>query len=220
MKKLMVVVMIFVVITFFIIGKKHEIKNKKTETMSLNAINEYRGMFISYLELEEYVMGKDDNTSKQNIVTILNNMKENNFNMVILHVRPFADSIYKTSIFPYSKYVLNENNEYPNYDVLDFVIKESHKRNIELHAWVNPYRISFDVDTAKIKEDSIIYKYLNTNHIKTINDKGIFYNPASSEVRKLIVTGVEEIVNNYNIDGIHLDDYFYPGKEFNDVITD
>ena len=208
MKKLIVVVMIFVVITFFIIGKKQE--NNNEEKVSLNTIDEYRGVFISYLELEEYIMGQDEDTSKENIIKVLNNMKDNNFNMAILHVRPFSDAIYKTSIFPYSKYILNEKGQYQNYDVLKFFIEESHKRNIELHAWINPYRISFDTDTTKIKEDNIVYKYLNTNHIKIINDKGIFYNPASNDIRKLIVQGVEEIVKNYDVDGIHFDDYFYP----------
>jgi len=214
MKKLMVAVIIFVVITFFVIGNKQEANNKTEENISLNTIDEYRAMFVSYLELEEYIMGQDDNTSRENIITILNNMNENNFNMIILHVRPFSDSIYKNSIFPYSQYVLNDKNEYPSYDVLDFFIQESHKRNIEIHAWINPYRISFDTDVSKIKEDHIIYKYVNTSHIQVIDNKGIFYNPASSEARKLIVNGVEEIVLNYDIDGIHFDDYFYPDNTF------
>jgi len=207
MKKLIVVVMIFVVITFFIIGKKQE---KKDEPVVNNPPNEYRAIFISYLELENYIKGQDNNSSKNNIIEILNNMKENKFNMAILHVRPFSDAIYESKIYPYSSYVSTNEGEDPGYDILKFFIEEAHLRNIEVHAWINPYRIRNTTNIDDITEINPAYKYLNTNHVKIIEDKGIFYNPASDEIRELIIKGVEEIVINYDIDGIHFDDYFYP----------
>lgn len=208
MKKLIVVVMIFVVITFFVIGNKKD--KEELEQLSTNTTDEKRAVFVSYLELETHIKGFDEENSKNNIMEILDNMKENNFNMIILHVRPFSDAIYKSNIYLYSDYILNDKGKVPSYDVLSFFIDESHKRNIELHAWINPYRISNNTNINVINDFHPAYKFLGTNHIKTIPNKGIFYNPASSEVRELIISGVEEIVKNYNIDGIHFDDYFYP----------
>jgi len=210
MKQLIVVVMIFVVITFFIITKKQENKEQEKIPVSLNSNDELRGVFISYLELEEYIKDKDNNTSKRNVITILDNMKNNNFNMAILHVRPFSDAIYKSNIYPYSRYVSTGEGIDPGYDILQFFIEESHKRDIEVHAWINPYRIRNTTNLEDVSESNPAYKYLNTNHVKIIEEKGVFYNPASSEIRELIISGIEEIVTNYDVDGVHFDDYFYP----------
>ena len=209
MKKLIVVMIIFVVITFFVIENKANDK-KETNVVSFNLKDEKRVVFISYIELGEYIRGKDNNTSKNNINKMLDNIKEDNFNMVILHVRPFSDAIYESSIFPYSRYVADKEGDNPGYDILKYFLGEAHKRKIEVHAWINPYRVRNTTDTSDISKDNPAYKYLNTNHVKIIENKGIFYNPASSEVTKLIVDGIVEIVKNYNVDGIHFDDYFYP----------
>lgn len=209
MKKLIVVMIIFVVITFFVIENKANDK-KETNVVSFNLNDEKRAVFISYIELGEYIRGKDNNTSKNNINKMLDNIKEDNFNMVILHVRPFSDAIYESSIFPYSRYVADKEGDNPGYDILKYFLGEAHKRKIEVHAWINPYRVRNTTDTSDISKDNPAYKYLNTNHVKIIENKGIFYNPASSEVTKLIVDGIVEIIKNYDVDGIHFDDYFYP----------
>lgn len=209
MKKLIVVMIIFVVITFFVIENKANDK-KETNVVSFNLKDEKRAVFISYIELGEYIRGKDNNTSKNNINKMLDNIKEDNFNMVILHVRPFSDAIYESSIFPYSRYVADKEGDNPGYDILKYFLGEAHKRKIEVHAWINPYRVRNTTDTSDISKDNPAYKYLNTNHVKIIENKGIFYNPASSEVTKLIVDGIVEIIKNYDVDGIHFDDYFYP----------
>ena len=120
MKKLVIVVMIFIVITFFIIGRKLEQKKEQYVPVILTGDEERRAIFISYLELEEYIKDKDNNTSKENIINILDNMKNNNFNMVILHVRPFSDAIYESNIYPYSSYISTGEGVDPGYDVLEF----------------------------------------------------------------------------------------------------
>jgi len=208
MKKLILVVITFVVITFFIIGYKQELN--KSLPVSFNSDEEYRAIFISYLELDKYIKDKDNDTSKANIVKMLDNMKKESFNMAILHVRPFSDAIYKSSIYPYSSYVSTGEGIDPGYDVLSFFIEEAHERKIEVHAWINPYRIRNSTDTTDISVTNPAYKYLGTNNVKVIEGKGIFYNPASTTVQDLIVSGVEEIVKKYDVDGIHFDDYFYP----------
>lgn len=208
MKKLILVVITFVVITFFIISYKQELNIN--ESAFLNKEEEYRAIFISYLEFDKYIKDLDNDTSKANIIKMIDNMDKNNFNMAILHVRPFSDAIYKSSIYPYSRYASTNEGVDPGYDILSFFIEEAHKKDIEVHAWINPYRIRNTTNIKDISTSNPAYKYLGTNHVKVIEGKGIYYNPASIEIQDLIVSGVEEIVKNYAVDGIHFDDYFYP----------
>lgn len=215
MKKFILLVVIFVIATFFIIGKKQEEQQQEEQLQEESAFleqDERRAIFISYLELNEYIKNKNTTTSKKNINFILKNMKDNNFNMAILHVRPFSDAIYTSEIFPTSKTILNDQGIAPDYDILSYFIEQAHQQDIEVHAWINPYRVSNETDINDITEDNPAYKYINTNHLKVIENKGIFYNPASDEVKTLIIKGVKELVENYDIDGVHFDDYFYPDK--------
>mgnify|MGYP004562805105 CR=1 FL=1 len=209
MKKLIVVMIIFVVITFFIIENKKE-SSKDDATLSYNLKDEKRAIFISYIELQEYLKEKDIEEGENAIKEMVNNLYNDNFNMIILHVRPFSDAVYKSSIFPYSKAISKVEGKDPGYDVLEVFINEAHKKNMQLHAWVNPYRIRNTTDTSDISKDNPAYKYLDTNNVKVIENKGIFYNPASDVVTELIIDGIKEIISNYNVDGIHFDDYFYP----------
>lgn len=203
MKKSLIIIVICLSM-FFIYNKE----NKKEVRTENDTKEEKRAIFISYIELQKYIKNNNSQTSKENINKMINNISNSNFNMIILQVRSFSDAIYKSSYFPYGKMILNNENKIPDYDILDYFIKKSHQKNIELHAWINPYRISNDNDVTKLDNEKVI-NWLNTNNIAVTN-KGIYYNPASSEVEELIVKGVEEIIKNYNIDGIHLDDYFYP----------
>ncbi len=209
MKKiiLIAVVLVFIFLTFMIIEakatKKQNIYNKNSET---------RAVYFSYIEFNSYIKGKNSQESKNNIKIILDNIKNMNLNTVIVHVRPFADSIYKSEYYPISDTILNNNNEVPDYDILDFFITEAHSRDLKIEAWINPFRISNDTKLENISVDSIYYKFINTNDVMIIDDKGIYLNPASVEVRNLIIDGIKEIVEKYDVDGIHFDDYFYPNK--------
>ena len=184
---------------------------------SKEEITEKRAVFISYIELGNYVRGKDEET----INDMLDNIKNFGFNMVILQVRSFSDAIYPSSIFPSSRSVVNKEGDKLPFDILDYFIKESHKRNLELHAWINPYRISNTTDVSIISKENPAYNMLDTTNVEIIYDKGIYYNPASSKVESLILEGIEEIIEEYDVDGIHFDDYFYPAsltideKEYN-----
>lgn len=207
MKKYLVIIIIFFSI-FFIYNNTNKKEIKKENIDKNKKIEEKQAIFISYIELQKYIGNKDSKTSMDNIDKIINNLDDSNFNMIILQVRSFADAIYKSKYYPYSKGILNNKGSIPDYDILKYFIEKSHNKNIEVHAWINPYRIRNDNDTEKLDKDSIIYKWLNTNNVN-ISDKGIFFNPASSEVQKLITDGIEELIDNYKIDGIHFDDYFY-----------
>lgn len=203
-----IMVSIFFILTFFVIGMKNP--NEKESTKDL-VDDEIRAVYVSYIELNSHIKNNDEFTSKKNINKILDNIKDLGFNTVILHVRPFADSIYKSKYFPISETILNDMGSIPDYDVLEYFISEAHRRGLSLEAWVNPFRISNVSDLSKVPVDSPYYKFVNSGDAKIL-DNGIYLNPASLDVQELIITGIKEIVANYDVDGIHYDDYFYPDK--------
>lgn len=197
MKKfLFIIVVMFIIATFFIIGNK-----KSNFNSSSDKSLEYKAIFFSYIEINKYI--KNNNSAKKNIDLVIDNLSNDGFNLILLHVRSFSDSIYNSNIFP--------NYLNLDFDVLDYFIEKAHDKNIDVHAWINPYRISSDKNFV-IEEDHPAYSFLNTTNIKIL-DNGVYYNPASLDVTNLIVSGVEEIVSNYNVDGIIFDDYFYPSKD-------
>lgn len=201
MKKIYIIAVI--VITAFCMSKLYNMKTKSNPVES-------RGIFISYIECLNHLKNKSEIETKSEINNIIDNVKKYHFNRIYLQVRPFSDSIYNSEIFPSSYTIVSNQGDKPSIDVLAYFISQAKKNNIELYAWINPYRISNDTDTTKLSNTNPAYKWLNTNNVKIIKDKGIFYNPSSEEVINLIIEGVKEIVKNYEIDGILLDDYFYP----------
>ena len=174
--------------------------------------NEIRGIYISYIEYQKYFDNKNEEEIKLEINKMIENIYDNRFNLIILHVRPFSDAIYDSNIYPYS-YTVSGKEGIKKLDVLDYFVEKSHELDIQVHAWINPYRIRNTTDIKNISIGNPCYKWLGTDKVKIIKDKGIFYNPSSNEVEELIVNGVEEIVKNYNVDGIHFDDYFYPSDD-------
>lgn len=195
MKKILFIAVITVT-AFFIYYSSN---NKKEEI-------ETRGVFISYIEIGNYFEKLNEEEAKEKVTEIINNIKKYNLNTIYLHTRFFSDSIYPSNIFPFTDIIEN------NIDLLKMFIDESHKNNIKLYAWINPYRIFNTTNIDRIDKESIAYSWLNTDKVKVIDNKGIYFNPASSEVIDLIVSGVKEIIDNYKVDGIILDDYFYPDK--------
>lgn len=196
MKKILVIIILSIVL----------ISNTKLDRTSIQKEEETRAIFVSYIELNKYIKGNDYEISKRNIRKIIKNIKKLKCNTIILQVRSASDAIYKSNIYPLSLNIVNtEYDDY--YDVLDYFIKESHKSNVKVIAWINPYRIRTTCDKTTITEKNPAYKYLDTD-IVYINN-GIYYNPSKQETEDLIVKGVEEVLN-YDVDGILFDDYFYP----------
>ena len=205
MKKVIVIIALFFIV-FIFSNKSIDISDNKVLENK-----EKRGVFISYIELNNYIKGKDKVTSQENIDKMINNIKNFGFNMIILQVRSFSDAIYESDIFPWSSTVSTSEGVSPGYDVLNYFIDKAHKENIILYAWINPYRVRTSEDVSSITEGNPAYKYIGTDTLFIEN--GIFYNPAKQEVEDLIVEGVKEIVSNYKVDGILFDDYFYPNEE-------
>lgn len=139
-------------------------------------------------------------------------------NAVIVQIKPTADAFYPSAYGPWSEYLTGVQGKDPGYDPLAFMIEEAHKRNLEFHAWVNPYRITMNhTDLNKLSEDHPARKHPDW---VAAYGKQLYYNPGIPEARDFIVEGIEEVVKHYDIDAVHMDDYFYPykiaGQEFPD----
>ena len=192
MKKILLIILLLLIL----------FKNSSTYSSK----EEIRAIFISYIELQEYMSSKSEDKIKSNIDLIINNIKKIKTNTIILQVRSETDAIYKSSIFPTSRHI----NQELSFDLLDYFIKESHKNNIKLIAWINPYRISTNEKIESIPNNSPAKKYIGTDTIYIKN--GIYWNPSKKETNKIILKGIDEVLN-YKVDGLLLDDYFYPDNE-------
>ena len=146
---------------------------------------------------------------KDYTVSFLDKMQKTNMNAVFFQVRPEADSFYKSSIEPWSRFLTGKQGQAPadGFDPLSYMITEAHKRGIEVHAWLNPYRAAVAADKTEFA----------SNHVsKTMKDEVIQYgnllwmDPGSKKVMDHTYNVVMDIVKRYDIDGIHFDDYFYP----------
>lgn len=183
---------------------------------------ELRGVWVSTVANIDYPSKQTTNpeTLKSEMIEILDNCKSMGFNAVFLQVRPCGDAFYNSSIFPWSKYLTGTQGVAPDndFDPLQFAIEEAHNRGIQLHAWINPYRItnsSSDNDKLASNNPAV----LNPGLVLTDSNGKMYYNPGDSASIELIVNGAVEIVENYDVDGIHMDDYFYPDASFNDDTT-
>lgn len=181
---------------------------------------EFRAVWISYLDFK--TTGYTEKEFRAHIEKMFDDAAAMNMNAVVVHVRPFGDAMYKSRYYPWSKYVSGEQGKNPGFDPLTIMVEEAHARDLEFHAWLNPYRItSSSTDVMDLSEDNPARIYrtdsnkTNDRYVLTYSGK-LYYNPSVSQVQTLIVNGIKEIVRNYDVDGIHFDDYFYPslGKNF------
>ena len=203
---------LLIILSFFTVDATINYAKKKDKQIVYKEDEEIKAIYISYLEFYNNFYGGSKSVNQSKIEKMIDNIKNNNFNAIFLHVSPFSDSIYNSKIFPYSIALTGKEGKNPGFDYLEYFIKIAHSRNIKIHAWINPYRISFESDVNKISQDNPAYQLIGTSNILA-DKKGIYYNPASEIVKNLILRQIEEIINNYNVDGIHFDDYFYMQKD-------
>ncbi len=188
---------------------------------------EFRGVWVSSVLNLDYPSkaGLSVDKMKAEALSILDKAKEIGFTAVMLQVRPTGDALYTSELFPWSDYLTGTQGKAPadKFDPLAFWVTEAHKRGLELHAWINPFRVTKG-STSKPKHDLNALAATNPARLHpdwtvAYKDGNLYYNPGLPEVRRLIVSGVAELVRNYEIDGIHYDDYFYPEKDFPDEAT-
>ncbi|GAA4334674.1 glycoside hydrolase family 10 protein [Mucilaginibacter gynuensis] len=182
---------------------------------------EFRGVWIATVVNIDWPsssrIGPD--RQKKELLSQLDAHQKTGINAIMLQVRPAADALYAKSFEPWSKYLTGKQGQAPgaDFDPLEFATTEAHKRGMEMHAWFNPYRATFDGNFAALASD----------HITKLKPEWFFiyggiklFNPGIPEVREYIVRVILNVVDNYDVDGIHLDDYFYPyqiaGQRIND----
>ncbi|MDK2562986.1 family 10 glycosylhydrolase [Romboutsia sedimentorum] len=179
---------------------------------ALSNDQEMRAAWISTVYNMDWPSTKNNQAKqKQEYIDLIDKLKASGINTVVVQVRPKGDAIYKSSINPWSEYLTGTQGKDPGYDPLPFLIDEAHKRGMEFHAWFNPYRVTTSTtDLNTLSENhparrnpSWVIEHKNGAY------QALAYNPGLPEVRKHIVDSVSEVVRNYNIDGVHFDDYFY-----------
>ena len=183
--------------------------------------DELRGVWVATVYNIDFTeAGGTEAEMKAELSSILDTAEAAGLNAVFFQVRPTGDAFYHSEIFPYSKYFTGEEGKAPdnNFDALQYMIDEGKKRGIEIHAWVNPYRVA----TGTPQNPATIEGLSDQNPVKKNPEMAVSYNgglyldPGNKEAMALIVDGVREIVQNYDVAGVQFDDYFYPGADFDD----
>ena len=168
---------------------------------------ELRAMWVSFLEWERMDLSSET-AARAEMVAIMENCVALGLNTVIAHVRPIGDAFYKSSLFPYSHLITGAQGQDPGYDPLAVMIEEAHARGLRLEAWVNPYRAKHGV----IGPETLSANNPASLHPDWVHEVGgyLWYDPGLPEVQAMILQDAVEIVQNYDVDGLHIDDYFYP----------
>jgi uncharacterized lipoprotein YddW (UPF0748 family) len=182
---------------------------------------EFRGVWIATVANIDWPTSSTDPYSKQKeeFIKLLDYYKSLNFNAVIVQVRAAGDAFYPSKYSPWSKYLTGKQGLKPNTmeDPLSWMILESHRRGLEFHAWFNPYRATMNLETNELHPSHDFIKH--RDWMIKYSTK-YYYNPGLPEVRAHLVQIINEVVQNYNIDAIHFDDYFYPYKVEKEVFND
>lgn len=149
---------------------------------------------------------------REKVKTICSNLSRDGYNTLFLQVRGHGDSFYPSELFPPTTFVVNSYTDSFVYDPLEIFCETAHEYKISLHAWINPYRLLTASQMSKVPEKYAIGKWYNEkegDYIVCVNGR-YYCNPAYAEVQQLVIDGAVEICRNYEVDGIHIDDYFYP----------
>jgi uncharacterized lipoprotein YddW (UPF0748 family) len=185
---------------------------------------EFRAVWVATVDNIDWPSTKFLSTDSQKIefIKLLDLHKQNGMNAIVAQIRPAADAFYPSSFEPWSEWLTGAQGKAPSpyYDPLDFMIKETHKRNMEFHAWLNPYRAVYDV----------YHSTITPTHITKVHPEWFlqygekkYFDPGNKDVQIFVTTVVRDIVRRYDVDAIHFDDYFYPyripKREFPDSVS-
>ncbi|WP_297335689.1 family 10 glycosylhydrolase [Algoriphagus sp.] len=182
---------------------------------------EFRGVWIATVVNIDWPESGTDSWEKQkaDFLSLLDHYKKLNFNAVIVQVRTAGDAFYPSRYAPWSRYLTGKEGKAPTTteNPLTWMINQAHQRGFEFHAWLNPYRATFDDKINLLSKDHDFY--LHPDWMLKYGSK-YYYNPGLPEVREKFVGVIQELVSNYDLDAIHFDDYFYPYKIGNQVFPD
>lgn len=201
------------------IMKKNNIKNVALLTIALLIMSLYisaqskyemRAAWIATVANIDWPQRNSTTEEQQKqMIAILDSLAALNFNTVILQARPMSDAFYDSKLEGWSHFLTGQQGvePMPFYDPLAFVIHEAHKRQIEVHVWLNPYRV-LNVDNVKLLSHNHIYFREPYMFVKYGNQ--YYFNPGYDQTREYLISVVSDIVSRYDIDAVHFDDYFYP----------
>ena len=172
-----------------------------------------KAVWISYIDFAHILTGKSEEQFRNSFKKVCENAVDFGINTLVCHVRAFGDAFYDSEYFAWSRNVAGIGRN-PGYDPLKIMIEIAHQHKLSFHAWINPFRAYLDTEVSKVPTNYIFKKWYNDSskngrNIVKVGNRW-YFNPGEPEARELVLNGVVEIINNYNVDGIHFDDYFYP----------
>ena len=176
---------------------------------------ELRGIWISCYDYIS-AAGKTRSEYKAETDKMFKSIADCGFNTAFVHMRAFSDAFYESDIYPYSSFVAGTEGASLPFDPFKVILESAKKYGISVHGWINPFRVSTKNDPSLLSASNPAKKILdggNSEGEVCILKNGIYYNPACVSNHKLILDGVREIIGKYDIDGIHIDDYFYPSTD-------
>ncbi|PNE41454.1 glycoside hydrolase family 10 protein [Streptomyces noursei] len=180
---------------------------------------ELRGMWLATVANLDWPTrpGLDRTTQQRQLTMLLDTAVERRLNAVFFQVRPTADALWPSRYEPWAQYLTGVQGRDPGWDPLGFAVREAHRRNLELHAWFNPYRVANHTDLGRLSPDHPARRH--PGWIVPYGGK-LYYNPGLPEVRRFVQDAMLDAVRRYPVDGVHFDDYFYPypvaGQAFRD----
>ncbi len=185
-------------------------ENNSVDYIPLN-YDKQKSVWFTMMDYEKMLNDKTESEFTGDIIKIMEKIKNTGFNTIYVHIRPYNDAYYKSDIFPPSV------NCPESFDPFEIIINKAHEQNLSVHGWINPLRCQTDNEIKSLDKKYKIKSWYNDSekngsYICNINNRW-YLNPAYEEVREYISDGVKEIVENYNVDGIHIDDYFYPDQD-------
>lgn len=179
-----------------------------SESTATDKTDYIKGVWFSYLELDTMLSGD----FKAEFERAIEQCKSLFITDIFVHVRPFCDALYESELFP-----MRQTASGKDFDVLTFMLDTAHEAGIRFHAWINPYRVSRESATEALLQDNPAYRWLHSDSAEdkanVILSDGIYLNPASDAARRLVIDGVRELLQSYDVDGVHFDDYFYPSSD-------
>lgn len=172
-------------------------------------------VWIAFLEFDSF-KGSSESGFRNKIEQYFDTSINRGLNTVIVQVRPHGDSMYDSAYYPWSKHVSGTMGVGVNYDPLAIMAEEAHARGLEIHAWINPYRTMTDSEFSTVDNSFLTKQWYNSSersqYMVKCSDGRWWLKPGNPQVQQLIVDGAKEIVRNYQVDGVHIDDYFYGGS--------
>lgn len=183
-------------------------KKSLTRNPDSSPKREFRGAWIQTVGQSRYQQ-MNSAAMKHYLTEMVRKLDEAGINALIFQIRPEADAFYKSELEPWSRFLTGRQGlapDDPDFDPLAFVIEECHKRGMELHAWMNPYRVKSNIN-SELAPNHLYWK--NPERFVQYGNQ-LFFDPGLPENRTFICDVVEDIVSRYDVDAIHMDDYFYP----------